>query len=227
TPSSCPVPNLSPLAEKRLAIPYPMNEAAVAPPGVIPIQQPMAELRINVSQYLGSFFHVCHTTVGLILACLPSNASPSSMVSRISPRPNRPMTTIRKSIPRSNSYQPKVMRSSPLTVSMPTAASPKPSIIEMMVLAGVLVSAPTKLQKVSRKTAKNSGGPNLSANFETRGARNVISRTPTKAPMKDPVNDAVSASAARPCWASGQPSQVVATADVSPGILNRIEVMAP
>ena len=86
---------------------------------------------------------------------------------------------------------------------MPMAARPKPSIIEMMVLAGVLVSAPTKLQKVSRKTAKNSGGPNFSANFDTSGARNVISSTPTKAPMNEPVNEAVSASPALPCWASG------------------------
>ena len=180
-----------------------MNDAAVAPPGVMPIQQPTTELRISVSQYLGSLFQVCQTTFALILACLPSNASPSSIVTRISPRPNRPITTTRKSTPRSSSDRPKVMRSSPLTVSMPMAARPKPIIMEMMVLDGALVSAPTKLQKVSRKTAKNSGGPNLSANFDTSGARKVISSTPTKAPMNDPVNDAVSASPAFPCWAIG------------------------
>src|SRR5674476_363157 len=180
-----------------------MKEAAVAPPGVMPIQQPTAELRISVNQYLGSFFQVSSTTLALILACLPSNANPSSMVTRISPRPNSPITTTRKSMPISSSDQPKVMRNSPLTVSIPIAARPKPSIMEMMVLKGALVSVPTKLQKVSRKTAKNSGGPNLRANFDTSGARNVISSTPTKAPMNDPVNDAVSASPAFPCWASG------------------------
>ena len=71
------------------------------------------------------------------------------MLSRISPTPNRPITTIRKSTPRSSSDQPKVMRSSPLTVSMPIAARPKPSIIEMIVLNGSL-PVPTKLQNVSR-----------------------------------------------------------------------------
>src|SRR5690606_28327021 len=50
TPSSCPLPNLSPFDENRLAMPYPMKEAAVAPPGVMPIQQPMTELRSSVNQ---------------------------------------------------------------------------------------------------------------------------------------------------------------------------------
>src|SRR5659263_144693 len=175
-----------------------MKEAAVAPPGVMPIQHPMIALRMSVNQYWGNFFQVSQTTLALILACLPSNASPSSMVTRISPRPNSPITTTRKSMPESRLDRPKVMRNSPLTVSMPIAAKPKPSIMEMMVLKGALVSEPTKLQKVSKKTAKNSGGPNLRANLETKGARNVISRTPTKAPMNDPVNDAVSASPALP-----------------------------
>ena len=52
-------------------------------------------------------------------------------------------------MPRSSSDQPKVMRSSPLMVSMPTAARPNPSIMAMMVFAGSL-PVPTKLQKVSK-----------------------------------------------------------------------------
>ena len=35
-----------------------MNDAGVAPPGVMPIQQPISVLRIDVTQYLGSFFQV-------------------------------------------------------------------------------------------------------------------------------------------------------------------------
>ena len=95
------------------------------------------------------------------------------------------------------------MRSRPVTVSMPTAASAKPSIIDAMVFAGGSLLMPTKLQKVSSCTAKNSGGPNLSANRARSGARNVIRMTANKAPTNDPVNAAVSACAARPCCAIG------------------------
>jgi len=35
-----------------------MNEAGVAPPGVMPIQQPTIELRIAVTQYCGRLFQV-------------------------------------------------------------------------------------------------------------------------------------------------------------------------
>ena len=45
--------------------------------------------------------------------------------------------------------------------------------MEMIVLNGAFLSVPTKLQKVSKNTAKNSAGPNRNANFETIGARNL------------------------------------------------------
>ena len=204
-----------------------MNDAGVAPPGVMPIQQPISVLRKAVSQYCGSCFQVCQTTRGLMRACTPLNASPSSMVSRISPMPNRPITAIRKSKPRSSSWVPKVMRRVPVTVSSPTAASAKPSIIAAMVFAGWPLPRPTKLQKVSNCTAKNSGGPNRNENFATSGARNVITITAISAPTNEDVNAAVRASPARPALAIGWPSKVVATDHGSPGILNRMDVMAP
>src|SRR5690606_22099698 len=203
-----------------------MNDAAVAPPGVTPIQQPTTVLRTSVIQYRGISFQVCSTTFRLMRPFLPSHLRPSSMLTRMSPMPNRPITTTRKSTPRNSSDQPNVMRRLPLMVSMPMAASPNPTIMEIMVLKGVFLSVPTKLQKVSRNTAKNSGGPNRRANLDTSGARKVISSTPDRAPKNDPVNDAVSALPARPCCASGEPLKVVATDDVSAGMLNRIEVMA-
>ena len=64
--------------------------------------------------------------------------------------PNRPITAIRKSKPRISSGWPKVMRNWPVTVSMPTAASAKPSAIETRTLNGDPLPMPTKLQKVSR-----------------------------------------------------------------------------
>ncbi len=48
-----------------------MNDAGVAPPGVMPIQQPIAVLRMKVIQYRGSLRHVSNTTLGLILALTP------------------------------------------------------------------------------------------------------------------------------------------------------------
>jgi len=51
--------------------------------------------------------------------------------------------------------------------------------------------------------------------------------TAISAPTNEEVKAAVSALPARPCWASGWPSNVVATDQGSPGMLNRIEVMAP
>ena len=117
--------------------------------------------------------------------------------------PNRPITATRKSNPVRSFSVPNVIRSAPVTGSVPTAASAKPIIIEAMVLNGGSFDMPTKAQKVSRYTAKNSGGPNSSANPATIGERKVITITATSAPTKDEVNAAVSALPARPCCASG------------------------
>src|SRR3954466_1704972 len=180
-----------------------MNEAAIAPPGVIPSQQPISDDLNRVIQYLGRSFQTESTTRKLIPAACPRNASRSSMVSRISLIPNSPITATRKLMPRNNSPEPKVMRNWPDTVSMPTPASSSPSAIEMMVLCLASRPRPTNEQNVNRYTAKNSGGPNFSAKDEITGARNVISSTATSEPMKDEVNAAVSASAALPCCAIG------------------------
>ena len=52
---------------------------------------------------------------------------------------------------------------------------------------------PTKLQNVSRYTAKNSGAPNFKANLATSGAKKVIMTTATNAPTNDDVKAAVNA----------------------------------
>ena len=80
-----------------------MNDAGVAPPGVMPIQQPTTTERRNNFQCLMSSPQVCHTTLKSIFALLPLKARPSSMVSRISPMPNRPITAMRKPKPLSSS----------------------------------------------------------------------------------------------------------------------------
>ena len=109
-PSILPVPKLSPSLDTRFATPYAINEAGVAPPGVIPIQQPIKQLRNEVAQYFGNCFQVSQTTLARIFAAAPLNAKPSSIESRISPIPNKPITAIKKSKPRINSGLPKVKR---------------------------------------------------------------------------------------------------------------------
>ena len=59
------------------------------------------------------------------------------------------------------------------------------------------------------------------------GAKNVTRIIAKAAPMNDEVKAAVSACPPSPCFAMGWPSKVVATDQGSPGILNRIEVIAP
>ena len=117
--------------------------------------------------------------------------------------PNRPMTATRKSKPRIISSDPKVIRNWPVTVSMPTAASRKPSIIAASDFSGEPLAMPTKLAKERNITAKNSGGPKRSAKPAITGATKVIITTATKAPTKEEVKAAVSASPARPCCAIG------------------------
>src|SRR5215213_6182067 len=180
-----------------------MKDAAIAPPGVMPSQQPMNEERSSVTQYFGRSLQTASTTRSEMPAAWPRSARRSSMVRRISLMPNRPMTATRKLTPRNSSEEPKVMRSWPDTVSMPMPASKRPSDIEMTVLCLASRPSPTNEQKVKRYTAKNSGGPNFSANEEIIGARKVISMTATSEPMNDEVNAAVSASAALPCCAIG------------------------
>ncbi len=99
--------------------------------------------------------------------------------------------------------------------------------MEATVFAALPPLIPTKAQKVSRYTEKNSGGPNCRAKPATTGERNVIMITAISAPINEEVNAAVSALPARPCCASGWPSKVVATDQGSPGILKRIDVIAP
>ena len=127
-----------------------MNEAGVAPPGVTPSQMPTKVPRMMVTQNCGSFFQVCHTTNGLILALRPSNCRPFSIVTRISPMPNRPMTAIRKWKPVSSVSVPNVRRKPPVISSVPTLAKAKPNIIAEMTLNGDCRPMPTKLQNVSR-----------------------------------------------------------------------------
>ena len=86
---------------------------------------------------------------------------------------------------------------------------------------------PTKLQNASRYTAKYSGAEKRSAMSAIEFATRVTTTTPASAPKPAAMNAVASASVARPCLASGYPSNVVATEDGSPGMLKRMDVVEP
>jgi len=150
------------------------------------------------------------TAFSRMFACAPEKFRPLSIDDRISPMPNSPMTATRNLKPLSSTSWSNVMRSWPVTLSRPTVARANPSVMEASVLNGEPRPMPMKLANVRNCTAKNSGGPNLSANLATSGARNVMTMTATMAPTKEDVNAAVSASSALPFCAIGWPSKVVA-----------------
>ena len=76
------------------------------------IEQPRfrRDERISVAQYLGSSIHTPSTVRRLMRAACPRSARRSSMVSRISLMPNRPITATRKLMPRIRSVDSNVMR---------------------------------------------------------------------------------------------------------------------
>ena len=84
-----------------------------------------------------------------------------------------------------------------------------------------------KDENVRSWIAKNSGGPKRSATSARSGAKSVIRTTENSAPTKEELKAAVSACPLSPRCAIGKPSKVVATDHGSPGMLKRIEVMAP
>src|SRR5256886_8664183 len=163
TPSISPLPKRSGCLEARLANAYAMNDAGVAPPGLNPIQKPMMQLRRNVRQYRPMVFQVSKTTFKFILVRAPSNLSPSSTLTRISPIPKSPITATMKSNPDISGVSPNVILSCPVTMSSPTAARMRPTTMEMNDLTGAPPPSPTKLENVRAWMAKNSGGPKCSA----------------------------------------------------------------
>src|SRR5438309_3899544 len=74
---------------------------------------------------------------------------------------------------------------------------------------------------------KSSGGPKRRSMSASRGAKSEMRKIEKSAPTNDEVNAAVSACPPCPWRASGYPSKVVATDHGSPGMLKRIDVMAP
>src|SRR6476660_9824257 len=159
-----------------------MNDAAVGPPGVMPIQQPIAALRSSTQPYRGSPIRVRKTSRHSTLEEMALTWNSSSTAISNSPIPNRPMTATTKLTPLTSSSMPMVRRTLPDTVSMPTSAKAKPIASDTSVLIGGEPPMPTKLANARKYTAKYSGGPNASATCATQEADSVMRTTPASAP---------------------------------------------
>src|SRR3954453_10162647 len=159
-----------------------MNDAAVGPPGVMPIQQPIAALRSRTQPYRGSPISVRSTSRHSTFEEIALTWNSSSTAISNSPIPNRPITATTKLTPFTSSSMPMVSRTLPETVSMPTAASAKPMASDTSVFTGGEPPMPTKLANARKYTAKYSGGPKANATFATQEADSVMRTTPASAP---------------------------------------------
>src|ERR1700736_823865 len=180
-----------------------MKDAAVGPPGVTPIQQPMAALRSSTQPYRGSPMMVRKTSRHSTREEIALMWNSSSTVISNSPIPNRPITATTKLTPFTSSSMPIVSRTLPETVSIPTAASAKPMASDTKVLIGGEPPMPTKLAKARKYTAKYSGGPKANATFATQDADNVMRTTPASAPKAAEPNAVASAVVGLPSRAIG------------------------
>ena len=198
----------------------------MAPPGVTPIQQPTMQPRTDVDPIAAAASPRSAARPPGMLACLPWNASPPPSTSRISPMPNRPMTATRKSNPRISSLEAEGHAQRARHLVQADAASAKPRHHRGEDLEGRALPMPTKLRR-SEVDREEFGRPELQGEAGDQRRHEGDQDHATRAPTKEAVKAAVSASSARPCWAMGWPSKVVATDHGSPGMLNRIEVMAP
>src|SRR3954453_18838420 len=159
-----------------------MKDAAVGPPGVMPIQQPMAALRNSTQPYRGSPTRVRNTSRHSTLEEIALTLNSSSTATKSSPMPNRPMTATTKLTPLTSSSMPMVSPTLPETVSIPTAARAKPIASDTSVFTGGEPPMPTKLANARKYTAKYSGGPKANATFATQEADSVMRTTPASAP---------------------------------------------
>ena len=85
----------------------------------------------------------------------------------------------------------------------------------------------TRVSRPIITTRKVSEGPKDWASLAKDGASTVSRMSPIVPATKDPTAQSTRAGPARPCWASGYPSKVLATVEDSPGVFMRTEVMVP
>ncbi len=117
--------------------------------------------------------------------------------------------------------------STPVIPSVPTMARKRPKRQERIPRRTDPPDIPETTLNPSRVRAKYSGGPNWRAKLAIRGVATIMTKTLKIPPMAEAMIKIHRALAACPCLARACPSMTVQTADGSPGIPKRTEVMDP
>ena len=153
---------------------------------------------------------------------------PKSLVwDRTSARANSPMRVGSCARPAPSCHWPNISRPTEETGSGPTMAMMRPMMADMKPLTRSLAHRDTTTQRPMTPMAKYSHAPNTSAILASRGAM-TTRQTPEKMPpMAEENTPMSSASPARPCFAMGEPSKVVAMEAGVPGIFSRIAEIKP
>jgi hypothetical protein len=150
-----------------------------------------------------------------------------SALSSTSPTANNPTLIAMNSMPSNRAGTPKVSRCWPVKMSMPMVDTSSPMHIERKPLMGDSLASRITSSRPKAISAAYSGGPKPSARFATNGAAKVRAITPKVLAMNPAIADIPIAGPARPLRANGCPSRHSTTDEVSPGMFNRIDVVAP
>ena len=141
--------------------------------------------------------------------------------------PNRPSESATRATPSDRSIMPKVKRSTPVLMSVPTRPSIRPSIVIATPLSGEPLANVDPASRPSSISEQISGAPNEKATFAIYGAKKIICRMPKAAPKAEPIIVMPSATPPLPCLVSGKPSRQVTACGGWQGRFSRIEQMAP
>ena len=124
-----------------------------------------------------------------------------SRLRRISPRPKTPMLSATKFSPSAISGMSKVKRWVPVSTSLPTSPSSRPSTIMVKALSSEPLASATEATRPSTISEKYSAGPNWSATSASGGAASTSRTVATVPAKKEPSAAVASAGPARPCLA--------------------------
>ena len=124
-----------------------------------------------------------------------------SRLRRISPSPKTPMLSATKLSPSAISGMSKVKRWVPVSTSLPTRPSSRPSTIIVKALSSEPLASATEATRPSTISEKYSAGPNFSATSASGGAASTSRKVATVPAKKEPRAAVASAGPARPCLA--------------------------
>ena len=156
-----------------------------------------------------------------------SRVSGLSRLRRISAMPNSPMARTAKSSPSESGAKPKVMRSWPVSRSVPTVESRMPTrTMATALMIDPCASTMAKTRPISIRE-KYSAGPKISASLVRGTPSAAISTVATQPAKKEPIAAMPSAVPARPWRAIWWPSSTVTTEVASPVMLTRMAVVEP